>query len=91
MYPLNKLIILDLGLNINIINKKSLLRRYKNTTLGKYIWVRDSKASVRGYGDVFIKVIISNEKNKLNNLIIKIIGILNITSYLSFVCNIILF
>ena len=37
IYPLNKLIILNLNLNINIINQRSLLNRYKNTTLGKYI------------------------------------------------------
>ena len=37
IYPLNKLIILDLGLNINIINERSLLRRYRNATPGEYI------------------------------------------------------
>ena len=82
---------MDLGLNVNIVNKKSLLKWYKNTIPGEYIWVRDSKAFVRGYGDVFIKVIMSSEENKCGDPITKIIRIPNITVYFSFVHNIILF
>ena len=37
IYPLNKSIILDLGLNINIVNQRSLLNRYRNATPGEYI------------------------------------------------------
>ena len=46
---------------------------------------------MRGYGDVFIIIIISSKKNEFGNPIIKIIGILNITFYLFFIYNIILF
>ena len=84
MYLLNKSIILDSGLNINIINQKSLLKRYRNAIPGKYIWARNNKALVKGYGDVFIKVIISGEENEFNDPIIKIISIPNITFYLFF-------
>ena len=91
IYPLNKSIILDLGLNVNIVNQRSLLNRYKNATLSKYIWAGNSKAPVKGYGNVFIIIIISSEKNEFGDPIIKIIRIPNITFYLSFVYNIILF
>ena len=91
IYPLEKSIILNSGLNVNIVNQRSLLKRYKNAVPGEYIWARNSKAPVKGYGDVFIIIIISNEKNKFGDLIIKIIRILNITFYLSFIYNIILF
>ena len=37
IYLLNKSIILDSGLNINIINQKSLLKKYRNTTPSEYI------------------------------------------------------
>ena len=46
---------------------------------------------MRGYGDVFIIIIIFSEKNEFNNLIIKIIRILNAIFYLFFIYNIILF
>ena len=46
---------------------------------------------MRGYGDVFIIVIIFSEENEFNNPIIKIIRITNVAFCLSFVCNIILF
>ena len=46
---------------------------------------------MRGYGDVFIIIIISNEKNEFGNLITKIIRIPNVTFYLFFIYNIILF
>ena len=91
IYPLSKSIILDLGLNINIINQRSLLNRYRNTIPGKYIWAGNNKAPVKGYKNVFIIIIIFSGKNEFNNPIIKIIRILNITFYLSFVYNIILF
>ena len=91
IYPLEKSIILDLGLNINIINQRSLLRRYKNTILSEYIWVGDNKALMRGYGDVFIIIIIFSEKNEFSDPIIKIIRIPNVTFYFSFVYNIVLF
>ena len=91
IYPLNKSIILDLSLNINIINQKSLLNWYRNVTLGKYICVRNNKAFVRGYGNVFIIIIISSKKNEFSDPIIKIIRIPNITFYLSSICNIVLF
>ena len=71
--------------------KKSLLNRYKNTIPGKYIWVKNDKAPVRGYGDVFIIIIIFSEENEYNNPIIKIIRIPNIIFYLSFLYNIISF
>ena len=91
IYPLSKSTILNLSLNINIINQRSLLNRYRNTTPGEYIWVGNNKALVKGYGNVFIIIIISSEKNEFNNPITKIIRILNITFYPSFVYNIILF
>ena len=69
----------------------SLLRCYKNTILGKYIWARDNKAFIRGYGNVFIIIIIFGEKNEFSDPIIKIIRIPNVTFYLFFVYNIILF
>ena len=84
-YPLNKSIILDLGLNINIVNQRSLLRRYSNVTLNKYIWVGDNKAFVKRYGDVFIIIIIFNEENEFSDPIIKIIRVPNVIFYLSFV------
>ena len=46
---------------------------------------------MRGYGDVFIIIIISSEENEFGDLIIKIMRILNITFYLFFIYNIILF
>ena len=46
---------------------------------------------MRGYRDIFIIIIIFNEKNEFGDPIIKIIRILNIIFYLSFVYNIILF
>ena len=46
---------------------------------------------MKGYGDIFIIIIISSEENKFGNLIIKIIKILNITFYPFFIYNIILF
>ena len=46
---------------------------------------------MKGYGNVFIKVIISSKKNEFSDPITKIIRIPNITFYLSFVYNIILF
>ena len=91
IYPLNKSIILDLGLNINIVSQKSLLNRYKNATPGKYIWVKNNKAFVKWYGDVFITVIISSEKNEFNDPITKIIRIPNVTFYPFFIYNIMLF
>ena len=36
-YPLKKSIILDLSLNIDIVNQRSLLRRYRNAIPGEYI------------------------------------------------------
>ena len=91
IYPLSKSIILDLGLNINIINQRSLLNRYRNAIPGEYIWVRNNKAPVRGYGNVFIIIIIFNEENEFGDPIIKIIRIPNITFYPFFICNIVLF
>ena len=91
IYPLNKSIILDLGLNGNIVNQKSLLKRYKNAILDEYIWVRDSKALVKRYGNIFIIVIVFSEENEFDDLIIKIIRIPNVTFYLFFVYHIILF
>ena len=91
IYPLNKLIILDLDLNVNMVNQRSLLNWYRNAILGEYIWAEDSKALVRGYGNVFIIIIVSSEGNKFSDPIIKIIRIPNITFYLSFVYNIMLF
>ena len=35
-YPLNKSIILDLGLNFNIMSQRNLLNYYKNAILGEY-------------------------------------------------------
>ena len=46
---------------------------------------------MKGYGDVFIIIIISSEENEFGDPITKIIRIPNIAFYLSFVCNIILF
>ena len=46
---------------------------------------------MKRYGNVFIKIIIFSEENEFGDPIIKIIKILNITFYLSFVYNIILF
>ena len=46
---------------------------------------------MKGYGNVFIKVIISNEENKFGDAITKIITILNITFYFFFIHNIVLF
>ena len=91
VYPLSKLIILDLNLNINIINQRSLLNWYRNATLSEYIWAGNNKAFVKGYGNVFIIIIISSKKNEFNNPIIKIIRIPNTVFYFSFVYNIILF
>ena len=85
------MIILDLGLNINIINQRSLLKRYRNATPNEYIWVRNNKAPVKGYGNVFIIIVISNKKNKFSNPITKIIRTPNITFYFFFVYNIVLF
>ena len=90
MYVLKRLTIFNLGFNINIINKKSRLKRYKNATPREYIWVGNNKAPVRGYGEVYIEVIIF-EENKYNDFIIKIIRILNVTFYPFFVYNIIFF
>ena len=83
--------ILDSGLNINIINQRSLLRQYKNTIPGEYIWVGNDKTLVKRYGNAFIKIFIFNKKNDFSDPITKIIRILNITFYLSFVYNIVLF
>ena len=80
-----------MGLNINIVNQRSLLRRYRNTILSKYIWAGDSKAPVKGYGDVFIIVIISSEENEFGDPIIKIMRIPNAAFCLFFVYNIVLF
>ena len=91
MYPLKKLIILNSGLIINIINQRSLSRWYKNTTPSEYIYARNNKALIKGCKHVFIKIIITNEKNEFGDRITKIIRIPNITFYLSFVYNIILF
>ena len=82
---------MDLGVNINIIEQRSLIRYYKNIIPGEYIWVRNNKAFIKVYGNVFIKVIISSEENEFGDLIIKIIKIPNINFYLSFVYNITLF
>ena len=46
---------------------------------------------MKGYGDVFIKIIIFSEKNEFDDPIMKIIRILNITFYFFFICNMILF
>ena len=46
---------------------------------------------MRGYGNVFIIIIISNEKNQFSDPITKIIRIPNATFYPSFIYNIILF
>ena len=90
-YPLNKSIILNSGLNINIINQRSLLRRYKNATPGEYIWAKNNKAPIKGYGNVFIKIIISGKKNKFGDPITEIIRIPSTTFYFSFIYNIISF
>ena len=58
---------------------------------GKYIWVKNNKAPIRGYGNVFIIIIISNKENEFGDPITKIIRIPNITFYPFFVYNIILF
>ena len=91
IYFLSKLIILDLGLNINIVNQRSLLNRYRNAILGEYIWAGDNKALIKGYGDVFIIIIIFSEENEFGNPIIKIMRIPNVAFYPSFIYNIILF
>ena len=82
---------MDLSLNINIINQRNLLNRYKNAIPGEYILAGDNKAFVKRYGNVFIIITIFSGENKFGDLIIKIIRILNITFYLSFIYNIILF
>ena len=46
---------------------------------------------MRGYGNVFIIIIIFSEKNEFGNPIIEIISIPNITFYLFFIHNIMLF
>ena len=46
---------------------------------------------MKGYGDIFIIIIISSEENEFGDPIIKTIRIPNITLYPSFVFNIILF
>ena len=46
---------------------------------------------MRGYGDVFIIIIISNKENEFGNPITKIIRIPNATFYPFFVYNIVLF
>ena len=46
---------------------------------------------MKGYKDVFIIIIIFNEKNKFSDPIIKIVGIPNTAFCLSFIYNIILF
>ena len=46
---------------------------------------------MRGYGDIFIIIIIFNGENEFSNPITKIIRIPNVVFYLFFVCNIILF
>ena len=46
---------------------------------------------MKGYGDVFIIIIIFSEKNEFSDPIIKIIRIPNTAFYLSFVYNIMLF
>ena len=46
---------------------------------------------MKGYGNVFIIIIIFNKKNEFGDPITKIIRIPIITFYLSFVYNIILF
>ena len=71
-YALKKSTILNSGLNINIVNQKSLLKSYKNATPGEYIWEKNNKNLVKGYGDVFMKIIISNKENEFGNLITKL-------------------
>ena len=61
IFALKRLIILDLGLNIDIINNRSRLKQYRYTIPGEYIWARDNKALVRGYRDIYIEIIISKE------------------------------
>ena len=46
---------------------------------------------MKGYGDVFIIIIIFNKENEFGDLIIKIIRIPNIIFCLFFIYNIILF
>ena len=71
--------------------KKSLLRYCRNTILNEYIWAGNNKTPIKKYRNVFIKMIISSEKNEFSNSIIKIIRIPNIAFYPSFIYNIIIF
>ena len=64
MYPLRKSTILDLGLNVDIVNEKCRLRRYRRALPGEYIWAGDSKAPVLGYGDITIIVNIPEEERE---------------------------
>ena len=66
VYPLKKLIILDLSFNINIINEKARLRRYKRAIPGEFIWAGDSKIIILKYGNAFIKVNLYKGKGKNN-------------------------
>ena len=61
-YPLKKLIILNSGVNINIMNQKILLKYFENAIVNECIWVGNDKALIKMYGKILIKVIISNDK-----------------------------
>ena len=56
MYPLLKLIILNLGFNINVFNNWEYFLHYKKATYGDFIWSANQKVRIKGYRMVYITV-----------------------------------
>ena len=70
-YILKISIIVDSGLNINVVNQRSLLKCYENSTPNENICIKNHKALIKRYKDVFMKIFISSKKKI--NLIIRIL------------------
>ena len=56
MYPLLKLIILDLGFNINVFNNRDRFQHYEEAIHRDFIWSADLKVRIKGYEMIYITV-----------------------------------
>ena len=82
MYPLLKLIILDLGFNIDVFNNRDRFQYYKEVIYKDFIWFTDRKVRIKGYGIIYITI---NTFSGLRNIRID-----KAAYYLIFIYNVVL-
>ena len=82
MYPLLKLIILDLRFNINVFNNWDRFQYYEEAIYRDFIWFADRKVRIEGYETVYITINTPPGP--------KSIRINEVIYYLTFICNMVL-